>query len=275
MPSLVQPPTVRIGKSKLFIPANSQQHCPTATRPVRRRPPAIEELCAKSNHNTPHGKRLITEDQDSFLRRFDDKVFLQLPQHPHGRQKLKHAVHLAQRDGRGDRQNVHASGGRNNPLPPLLVYSNVIDHLALRGTLEFFEPGDERLTEGFMTDEVPNYVETMAHIARFMRNKKATTGTVFMSPPGYVHVALPVQQFLYLVTEAAYVRELSFYIVAPNLRINSTTWRPCEASCPAFLAEASKALEAYTGYRGNSQMLADKVTAFDYGMEMARRSLDK
>ena len=57
-----------------------------------------------------------------------------------------------------------------------------------------------------MTDEVTNYVETMAHIARFMRNKKATTGTVFMSPPGYVHLPLPLQQFIYLVTEAAYSR---------------------------------------------------------------------
>ena len=61
------------------------------------------------------------------------------------------------------------------PLPPLLVYSNVIDYLALRGTLEFFEPSHERFTEGFVTPEVTNYVETMAHIARFMRNKNATT----------------------------------------------------------------------------------------------------
>ena len=136
------------------------------------------------------------------------------------------------------------------PLPPpLLVYSNVIDHLALWGTLEFFEPNHRRFTEGFVTDEVTNYVETMAHIARLMRNKKATTGTVFMSPPGYVYLPRTLQQFLHLVTEATYARELSFYIVAPNLRINATTWRPCEASYPAFLAEVSKALQAYTGYR--------------------------
>ena len=155
------------------------------------------------------------------------------------------------------------------------MYSNVIDHLALRGTLEVFEPDHERLTEEFMTDEVTNYVEPMFNIARFMRNKKATTGTVFMSPPGYVYLPRPLQQFLYLVTEAAYARELSFHIVAPNLRINSATWRPCEASYPAFLAEVSKTLQAYTEYRGNSQMLADEATAFDYGMEMARRSLDE
>ena len=55
-----------------------------------------------------------------------------------------------------------------------------------------------------MTDEVTIYVETMAHIIRFMRKKKATTGAVFIS-----------------------------------------------------------------------QMLADEATAFDHGMEMARRTLDE
>ena len=82
---------------------------------------------------------------------------------------------------------------------------------------------DHERPEEFMTDEVTNYVETMVNIARFMRNKKATTGTVFMSPPGYVYLPRPLPQFLNLVTEAAYARELSFYIVAPNLRINSAT----------------------------------------------------
>ena len=104
------------------------------------------------------------------------------------------------------------------PISPILVYSNVIDHLALRGTLRFFESNHERLTEGFVTDEVSNYVETMANIARTMRNKKSSTGTVFMPPPGYVYLPRPVHQILYLVIEAAYARELHFYIEAPNYR---------------------------------------------------------
>ena len=104
------------------------------------------------------------------------------------------------------------------PLSPILVYSNVIYHLALRGTLRFFESNHERLTEGFVTDEVSNYVETMANIARTMRNKKSSTGTVFMPPPGYVYLPRPVHQILYLVIEAAYARELHFYIEAPNYR---------------------------------------------------------
>ena len=144
------------------------------------------------------------------------------------------------------------AGAETIPLPPLLVYSNVIDHLALRGTLEFFRPDHERFTEGFNTDEVTNYVETMANIVQAMRRKKATTGTVFMSPPGYVYLPRTLQQFLYLVTEAAFARDLPFYIVAPNLRINNNSWRPCEASYPAFIAEVSKALQSYVGYRGNS-----------------------
>ena len=118
-----------------------------------------------------------------------------------------------------------------------------------------------RFTEGFVTDEVVAYVETMSAIATMMKNKKPNTGTVFVSPPGYIYLPRALQQFLYLVLEASYGRDLQFYIVAPNLRINVTTWRPCEASYPAFLAERSKALQGYTGYRGNSQLLADEATA--------------
>ena len=68
------------------------------------------------------------------------------------------------------------------PLPSILVYFNVLDHLALRGTLKFFEPGHPRFTEGFVMDEVTAYVETMSNITRTMENKKSTTGTVFTSP---------------------------------------------------------------------------------------------
>ena len=42
---------------------------------------------------------------------------------------------------------------------------------------------------------------------------------------------------------------------------NVTTWRPCEASYHAFLAEISKTVQSYTGYRGNSQFLVDEETA--------------
>ena len=38
------------------------------------------------------------------------------------------------------------------PLPPILVYSNVTDHLALRATLKYFELGHTRFTEEFVTD---------------------------------------------------------------------------------------------------------------------------
>ena len=94
-----------------------------------------------------------------------------------------------------------------------------------------------------------------------MRNKKPNTGTVFVSPSVYIHFPRALQHFLYLVLGASYAWDLHFYIVAPNLRINVTTWRPCEASCPAFLAEISKVVQNYTGYRGNSQFLVDEATA--------------
>ena len=108
-----------------------------------------------------------------------------------------------------------------------------------------------------------------------MKSKKSTTGTFFMSPPGYIFLPRHIQHFLYLVLEAAYASNLSFYLVGPNLRISATTWRPCEAFYPAFLAEVSKALQAYTGYKGNSQLLIDEATAYDYGMQMAHRALDE
>ena len=46
------------------------------------------------------------------------------------------------------------------PFPPILIYSNVIDHFALRGTLKHFEGGNRRLTEAVMTGEVVAYIET-------------------------------------------------------------------------------------------------------------------
>ena len=161
------------------------------------------------------------------------------------------------------------------PLSPILVYSNVIDHLALRRSLRYFDMQSTRFTEGFITDEVVAHVETMSHIAKMMKNKKPNTGTVFVSTPGYMHLPRALQQFMYLVLEASYARDLHFYIVAPNLRINVTTWRPCEASYPAFLAEVSKAVQGYTGYRGNSQLIVDEATAHNYGMQMSIRSLDE
>ena len=167
------------------------------------------------------------------------------------------------------------AGTETIPLPPILVYSNVIDHLALRGSLRHFDTQSNRYTEGFVTDEVTAYIETMSYIVTTMKNKKPNTATVFVSPPGYIYLPRALQQFLYLVLEAAYARDLYFYIVAPNLRISVTTWRPCEASYPAFLAEVSKAIQAFTGYRGNSQLIVDEATAYDYGMQMSIRSLDE
>ena len=50
------------------------------------------------------------------------------------------------------------------PLPPFLVYSNVIDHLALRGTLRYFDIENEGFTAEIVTDEVVAKIERMANI---------------------------------------------------------------------------------------------------------------
>ena len=112
------------------------------------------------------------------------------------------------------------------PLSSILVYSNVINHLALRGTFRYFDMQHIRLTEGFVTEEVVAYVETMSDIATKMRNKKPNTGTVFVSPPGYIYLPRALQNFLYLVLEASYANHLHFYIVAPILRNNVKNMAP-------------------------------------------------
>ena len=115
----------------------------------------------------------------------------------------------------------------------------------------------------------------MSNIATMMKDKKSSTGTVFVSPPGYRYLPTALQPFLYLVLEAAYAKDLNFYIVASKLRFSATTWRPCEASYPAYLAEVSKPLQGCTGYGGNSQLLVDEATAYDYGRQMSYRFLDE
>ena len=48
----------------------------------------------------------------------------------------------------------------------------------------------------------------------------------------------------------------------------------CNASA-TFQRSITRALQAYTGYRRNSQLLVDEATAFYYGMQMGHRSLDE
>ena len=137
------------------------------------------------------------------------------------------------------------------PFPPILIYSNVIGHLALRGTVKHFEGGNRRLTEAVLTGEVVAYIETMRNVIGKVQRKKPTVGVIFVSPPGYIYLPLPLQQLLYLLSEAAHAQNLHFYIVAPNLRVSAMTWRPCENSYSALLAEVSKALQAILDTKEN------------------------
>ena len=106
---------------------------------------------------------------------------------------------------------------------PFLIYCNVTDHLALRGTLRYFERDHPRLTEGFMTDEVTANIEAMKQVVRSVKNKKANAGVILVSPPGQIYLPRPLQQFLYLVTEAAFARDFCFHIVVPNFKISANS----------------------------------------------------
>ena len=105
--------------------------------------------------------------------------------------------------------------------------------------------------------------------------KNAVYSVIFVSLPGQINMPRPLQQFQYWVMEAAFARDLCFHIVVPNLRISGNLWRPCETPYSAFSAKVSRALQAYIGYKGNSQMLIDEATAFDFSMQMAHRSKDE
>ena len=154
-------------------------------------------------------------------------------------------------------------------FPPIPVFSNIIDHLAVRGTLNRFEPERRQSTEEFVTNEVTAYLDSMRKVVRLAQRKRTDASVIFVSPPGYIYMPKQLQQFLYLVTEAAHARGLRFFIIAPNLRKSAMTWRPCETSYSAFLAEISKAVQAHTGPQGNTQLLPDGATAFDFGMQIA------
>ena len=74
------------------------------------------------------------------------------------------------------------------PFPSILIHNNVFDHIGLLCTLKNFEPDHTRFTEGFVKDEVTAYVETIANIARTVRNKKMTSESISVSPPGYMYM---------------------------------------------------------------------------------------
>ena len=76
-------------------------------------------------------------------------------------------------------------------------------------------------------------------------------------------------------TEAAFAHGPCCHIVAPNVRVSATTWRSCETSFSAFLAEVSRALHTYTVYKENLPLLIDDVTAFDFVMQMAHQSFEE
>ena len=132
------------------------------------------------------------------------------------------------------------------PFPSFLMYCNVIDLLSMRGTLKYFEPEHPRLSESFMPGEVTAVIEAMKNVVRSVKYKKTTAAVSSVSPPGQIYLPRPLQQFLYLETEAASARDLCFHIVAPKFRISANSWRPCETSYQAILAEVSTKLRHLT-----------------------------
>ena len=80
------------------------------------------------------------------------------------------------------------------PFP--LLYCNVIENLALRGTSKYFKTEHPRITEGFMTDEVADYIEAMKKVVPCVKKKKTTARVIFVSAPGKIYLPRPLQHFL-------------------------------------------------------------------------------
>ena len=53
------------------------------------------------------------------------------------------------------------------------------------------------------------------NIARTTKNKNSATGIIFVSPSDFMYLPRPIQQFLYLVLEAAYGK-LEFLHCSPH-----------------------------------------------------------
>ena len=209
-----------------------------------RKPAPQDRPQERSSYSAPYGKRSATESQDRFVCGLDNEVLQQNKLLSHGRECDEYALFFA---GRYDWRTCQIFGpgaaAETIPFPPLLIDCNVIGHLALRGTLRYFEPGHPRLAESFMTDEITAYVEAMKNVTLSVKNKRATAGVDFVSPPGQIYLPRPLQQFQYLATEAVFAGDQCIHIVGPNLINSANTRRPSETSYPAFLAEVSKALQ--------------------------------
>ena len=68
------------------------------------------------------------------------------------------------------------------PFPPLLIVTNVIDHLAIRGTLKHFGGGKGRLTEETMTAEVVAILHSMRKVIRHVLGRRSIVEVLFVSP---------------------------------------------------------------------------------------------
>ena len=126
--------------------------------------------------------------------------------HAHGRASNEYALIYAGKNDRGEVQDFRSCSSRNNLLSPIpsLLQCDRPPRTAWRGTLKYFEREHSTLTEGFITDEEAAYIEAMKKLVRSVKIQKATAGVIFVSPPGQVYLPRPQQQFLYLVTEAAF-----------------------------------------------------------------------
>ena len=115
----------------------------------------------------------------------------------------------------------------------------------------------------------------MKNVIRLAPRKKRSVGGIWASPPGHIYLPTPLQQFQYSVMKAAFARDIFFRIVAPNLRFNELTWRPCNTPYTAVLADVSRALQSYTGCKSNSQLLVDDATSMDFRMKMAHKTFNE
>ena len=156
--------------------------------------------------------------------------------------------------------------------PATVIIFNLFDHLAVKGILNAVSNADEPVNVQIFAHQVKDYVSPM-EVARGEIETKVGSYVGFVTPPGFRQWPRNLQQFAYAISVVAYNKGIEFAIVGANIRVDELSLQPCELSYPALIAEISKLLQAWTK-RGSMQLTFDDATAFDYGMEMAKKTFD-
>ena len=83
-------------------------------------------------------------------------------------------------------------------LPTTIIICNVLDHLAVKGTLNRIANTATLDSIELFSNQVKDFVNYLEHAATELKNK-LNSSTIFTSPPGFRQRPTNLQQFAYVV----------------------------------------------------------------------------